>query len=136
MARQAIAILPKIEEIDRVMCTDLTRQEWIVEVHPELCFLTLAKGLRVEVPAKGLPAKKNQQGRIARQALLRRVFRDIEKQLAIANTKWPRTQVRPDDIPDAYAALWTARRRARPSQRIVHFGEGVDAEGLLQRMIA
>ena len=32
MARQTIAILPKIEEVDQSMCADIARQEWIVEV--------------------------------------------------------------------------------------------------------
>ena len=35
MSKQACAIFPKIEEVDGVMRADLTRQEWIVEVHPD-----------------------------------------------------------------------------------------------------
>jgi predicted RNase H-like nuclease len=134
MSKQTFAILPKIEEIDSVMRADLARQEWIVEVHPEVCFIVLARKLGEAVPATGLPAKQRTAGRLARLALLQRVFSDINEQVAAAN--WPRSDVGPDDVLDAYAALWTARRYAADPQTVLHLGGDADDEGLFRRMVA
>jgi threonine dehydratase len=134
MSKQACAILPKIEEVDAVMRADLTRQEWIVEVHPEVCFITLAKCLGDAVPATGLPRKQRRVGRLERLALLRRVFSDVDQHVDAAN--WPRSDVGVDDILDAYAALWTACRYALDPPSVIQLGGNADDEGLLQRMIA
>jgi predicted RNase H-like nuclease len=135
MSHQTIEILPKIEEVDRVMRADLSRQDWVAEVHPEVCFLTLAQKLRIALPPHGLPNKKTRDGRAARLALLRAVFRDVDEQ--VTQVKWRRDDVGLDDMYDAYVALWTARRYANPNQRVVSFGSGdVDAQGLLRRMVA
>jgi threonine dehydratase len=136
MSKQAFAILPKIEEIDAVMRADLARQEWIVEVHPEVCFIVLAKELGDAVPAMGLPRKQRSVGRLARLALLRRVFSDVDEQAAAAAAKWPRSHVGADDVLDAYAALWTAGRYASDPSSVVRLGGNADDEGLLQRMVA
>jgi predicted RNase H-like nuclease len=134
MSKQTFAILPKIEEVDAVMRADLARQEWIVEVHPEVCFLVLAKELGDAVPATGLPRKQRTAGRQKRLALLQRVFSDVDEHVAAAT--WPRSDVGADDVLDAYAALWTAGRYASDPQGVVQFGGSADDEGLLQRMVA
>ncbi len=134
MTKQTIAILPKIEEVDDVMRTDLSRQDWIVEVHPEVCFVTLANQLRDPVMATALPRKRRTAGRLARMALLHRVFPDVAERAAAA--PWPRLGVGRDDILDAYAALWTARRYASDPGSVARFGGDGDDYGLLQRMVA
>jgi threonine dehydratase len=134
MSKQAFAILPKIEEVDAVMCADLSRQEWIVEVHPEVCFIVLAKKLGEAVPPTGLPPKQRTAGRLARLALLQRVFSDVSERVAAAN--WPRSDVGADDVLDAYAALWTARRHVSNPQSVVQLGGDTDDEGLFRRMVA
>ena len=134
MSKQTFAILPKIEEIDATMRVDLARQEWIVEVHPEVCFIVLAKELGDAVPATGLPPKQRTAGRLARLALLERVFSDVGERVA-AET-WPRSDVGTDDVLDAYAALWTARRYASNPQSVVRLGGDADDEGLFRRMVA
>jgi predicted RNase H-like nuclease len=133
MTRQAIAILPKIAEVDAAMRVDASRQEWIVEVHPELCFLALAARLGEPVTATGLPRKRGVAGRAARLALLRRVFPDVSERVDAA--PWPRREVGRDDILDAYAALWTARRYAADPEGTARLGGDLDACGLVQRMV-
>lgn len=134
MTQQTIAILQKIEEVDDVMRTDLSRQDWIVEVHPEVCFVTLAKELGDPVGATGLPRKQRTAGRLARLALLQRAFPDVAERAAAA--PWPRTEVGRDDILDAYAALWTARRYACDPQSVMRLGGDGDDYGLVRRMVA
>jgi predicted RNase H-like nuclease len=79
-----------------------------VEVHPELSFLALAQALGRPEAQIGLPRKQRSAGKTLRRALLTAVTPDIEGQLAAVS--WPRTQVGVDDVLDAYAALWSARR--------------------------
>jgi len=134
MTQQTIAILPKIEEVDRVMRTDLSRQDWIVEVHPEVCFVTVANELSDPLMATGLPRKQRAAGRLARMELLHRVFPDVAEQAVAA--PWLQLEVGPDDILDAYAALWTARRYASHPDRVARLGGSLDDYGLLQRMVA
>jgi predicted RNase H-like nuclease len=124
MTRQTIAILPKIEEVDEVMRADPSRQRWIVEVHPELSFAALAA-------ESGLPSKRQADGRHARLELLRRVFPDVLERAGEA--RWPRREVAPDDLLDAYAALWTARRWTCGS--VTCLGGDRDEHGLLRRMV-
>jgi predicted RNase H-like nuclease len=116
------------------MRADLSRQDWIVEVHPEVCFIVLAKEVGDELPAAGLPRKQRTPGRRARLALLQRVFPDVSEQVAAAH--WPRSEVGPDDVLDAYAALWTACRYASSPRSVVVLGGDADNEGLFQRMVA
>ncbi len=128
VTRQTMGIVPKIAEVDAVLRAAPDRAEWIVEAHPELSFVTLAAALGRPVPAAGLPPKRRPAGREARLALLRQAFPDLE-----AAGPWPRSAVAPDDVLDAYAALWTARRF--PAAAIVLGGDR-DAHGLPCRMVA
>jgi predicted RNase H-like nuclease len=134
MTKQTMAVLPKIEEIDDVMCGDVSRQGWIVEVHPEVCFVALAKHLGDAVAATGLPPKKRTAGHLARLALLQRVFPDVPERVAAA--LWRQFEVSRDDILDAYAALWTASRYSRDPKSVGCLGGSVDDRGLVQRMLA
>ena len=103
-------------------------------MHPEVCFLVLARELGHVVAATGLPRKQRAAGRRARHELLQRVFADVDEHVAAA--RWRRTDVGADDLLDAYAALWTAGRWASDPQRVVQLGGTSDDEGLLQRMLA
>ena len=57
MTQQAMAILPKIREVDHVMRADSSRQDWVVEIHPEACFVALAEELGQAVAAPRPPAQ-------------------------------------------------------------------------------
>lgn len=93
---QAFNILAKIEQLDCAFDPDLTDR--IVEAHPESVFATLAG-------SPLLTKKRLVAGRLERLALLDPVFPDSEE-LLVGRL----TGAAPDDILDAAAIAWTARR--------------------------
>lgn len=99
---QAAGILPKIVEVDRYLAEHAGSDDWMIECHPEVCFVALGGG---RPPAE---TKKTAGGRAERTRLLRHAFPDAETALATAAATWPRSQVAADDLLDAYAALHTA----------------------------
>ncbi|HEX8298274.1 MAG TPA: DUF429 domain-containing protein [Rubricoccaceae bacterium] len=120
MTRQAFGILPKIAEVAAVLRADLAAARRTFEVHPEVTFAALA----------GAPlahAKKTREGRAERLALLAGVFGDAPERLA---PPLPRSAVAPDDVLDAFAALWTARRIAAGVARSLPETPPLDAHGL------
>ena len=111
MTRQAMAIAPKIAEADALLTAAPQRQRWLVEVHPELCFLALARELAHPSATGGLPRKKRSAGRALRRELIAKAFEDALAQIdAVA---WAGTVVGRDDVLDAYAGLWSALRYQR-----------------------
>ena len=91
---QAWNLVPKITEVDEAIAPG----DAVAEVHPELSFATLAGGPLAS-------RKKDVAGAAERLALLRAHFPDVVEHLA----RRPRGCA-PDDVLDAHAALWTARR--------------------------
>jgi predicted RNase H-like nuclease len=95
LTKQAWAIMPKIIEVDRLLTSK--SQSRVREGHPELSFAHLNDG-----NALGL-SKHSKEGRQNRIALLTKHFSgiasDVQKHSRVAQ-----------DLVDAYAMLWTARR--------------------------
>lgn len=119
LSRQAFGIVPKVREVDLVMTPK--RQHHLVEVHPEVSFATLA----------GVPmahAKKTPAGRAERLDVLRRVFPDIDE-----GAESRVHGAAPDDVLDAFAVAWTARRWLAGSH--VRLGGERDAWGLRMEII-
>jgi predicted RNase H-like nuclease len=120
LSRQAFGILSKVGEVDRYMTP--RRQRLIVEVHPEVSFTVLS----------GYPmasSKKTPAGRAERLDALRRVFPDIDRHASNRITG-----IAPDDIVDAFAVAWSARRWwARTHIRL---GGDPDVRGLRMEIIA
>jgi predicted RNase H-like nuclease len=108
MTKQAMAIASKIAEADQLLTAKPERERWLVEVHPEVSFLMLARTLGHPIPAIGLPRKKRAAGRVFRADLLARVFPDSSARVAAMT--WGRAHVGVDDALDAYAGLWSALR--------------------------
>nr|WP_246505205.1 DUF429 domain-containing protein [Coralloluteibacterium stylophorae] len=101
---QAFAILSKIREWDGCLAADAGFAARVHEVHPEVCFAALAGG-------KGLvESKKTPEGAARRRALLHAEFGDAAVSDLLARV--PRRLAAPDDVLDALAALWSARRIA------------------------
>jgi predicted RNase H-like nuclease len=98
LSKQTFAILPKIREVDRALRTSPNAP--VFEVHPELSFRALARSTRA------LSRKKSVGGRAERERLVREAFRTIDPEAR------PPRGARRDDVLDACAALWTARRIA------------------------
>jgi predicted RNase H-like nuclease len=101
ISRQLWNIVPKIREVDAFLRTNAWMQDRIREVHPEVCFCFMAGGRPMTT------AKKKRAGREERAALLRGEFGDtVDAALADLG----RLGCAADDLLDAFAALWTARR--------------------------
>ena len=95
LSRQAYGILPKIADVHDWLATGPDVP--VVEVHPEVCFATM-NGVVVREP------KRTPAGAAIRRRLL-------EREGLVVPTSRLRGAA-PDDIVDAAAAAWTARRYA------------------------
>ena len=101
ISKQTFAILPKIREIDELLQTRPELRHVVREVHPEVCFYEL-------VGAPLAHRKDRLAGREERREVLAQVFPRLE-----AIEKAGRAQGLPlEDILDALAACWSARRLA------------------------
>ncbi|MBI3301273.1 MAG: DUF429 domain-containing protein [Deltaproteobacteria bacterium] len=125
MSIQAFGIMPKIREVDRLMTPEL--QKRVYEAHPELAFRALA----------GAPLqynKKTHEGREERlQALAQApdgLFREIRSAFENALKAFPRVQVAPDDLLDAYVLTRTALRIANGQASRLPINPPVDGRGL------
>jgi predicted RNase H-like nuclease len=99
---QAWGIVPKIREVDELLQAKAEYQEWLQEVHPEVCFLAWSGVV--------LRSKQSAAGQVERFKLVREEFPDVER--AILEDLNPTEKVDLTDVLDAYAALWTALRWA------------------------
>jgi predicted RNase H-like nuclease len=98
LSRQAFNLVPKMREVAAAL--DASLQPAVAEVHPETSFCVLA----------GAPCahpKRTAEGVAERAARLRPCFANLDA--ALANRP---TRAKADDVLDAFAAAWTARRMA------------------------
>jgi predicted RNase H-like nuclease len=124
MSRQAWGIVEKVREVDQVLRRDPRLARRVVEIHPEVSFAVWA----------GEPmahSKKKAAGRTAR--------------LKLIEAEWPgavsecRERLRgeayqTDDLYDAFAALWTAKRIAAGKSRAIPAAFERDPAGLPMRI--
>jgi predicted RNase H-like nuclease len=113
---QTYNIMAKVGQLDRLV--DPTDPDRVIEVHPECAFKALNDD-------QGLPPKRTRDGTVVRRRLL------------AAHFDLPMTAPRGaaiDDLLDAYAVLWSARRFQRGEHRV--FGDGAtDGRGLEMRIV-
>ena len=112
-------LVPKIAEV----AAEVEPGDAVAEVHPELSLATLA----------GAPlatGKRRAAGRSQRLALLSPAFPDLAERLAARPPGCA-----PDDVLDAYATLWTARRMAAGRAEVLGDGER-DQRGLTMAITA
>lgn len=121
---QAWSIVPKIREVDVFPRSEPKCQEWLLEVHPEVCFLAWSDRL--------LYGKHSAVGQMERLGLTREEFPDAER--AILEDLNATHKVDLTDILDAYAALWTALRRTNNDHETLVEVETLD--GIQVGMIA
>ena len=121
---QSWAIYPKIREVDAAISPSI--QQWCVEVHPEVCFRAWNGNMAMPY------SKKTSQGRAAREALITGTFGATAR--AEVRTAYARGLVSDDDINDAFAALWTARRIAAGTAVTIPPVPPLDAAGLRMEM--
>lgn len=125
LSKQAYNLLGKIRQLDQLLQEDPDRIGRVHEVHPELAFAQWNGG---EPMAQ---AKKTAAGAAQRQALVEPWFpalvADIERAV-------PRSQLAIDDIRDALACLWSARRLALGEALVL--GGDRDRQGLVMQICA
>ncbi|QJR10488.1 hypothetical protein DSM104443_01552 [Usitatibacter rugosus] len=102
LSQQSVAILPKMREVDVYLrahpdCLDVVR-----EVHPEVCFAAWNGGTPMQL-RKSLSA-----GAAEREAIVDSSWPGFRSGLVVRGGPYAR-----DDLNDAIAALWTARRVAK-----------------------
>jgi predicted RNase H-like nuclease len=110
---QTLNLLPRIEDVDRVMTPDL--QSRVFEVHPELSFAAMNGDDPVRAP------KRSATGSNERRALLERAGVIVPERPAGAAL---------DDLLDACALAWSARRVACGTARRVPDRPARDSRGL------
>lgn len=101
---QAFGIYPKVKEVDDLLRERPEFQDSIYEIHPELCFYAWNSASPMVHPKKSGP------GFMERIALIEATFGPDS--FPTVRATHSRTRVADDDILDAFAALWTARRIA------------------------
>lgn len=122
LSRQAFELLPKIEEVDAFVRGRESSRDWLIEVHPELCFMSLNANRVLEPKGKSW-------GRVARTILVGAEFVDFPE--ALRRARLPSGEL--GDALDAYAALWTARRFGRGDAETL--GGETDNFGVIMRMV-
>jgi predicted RNase H-like nuclease len=122
ISKQLYNILPKICEVDRLLSAPSSRPRHLFEMCPELSFATIT----------GHPMphnKRTPEGRAERMEALRLPFGDVTSLV-----ERPPTGAAPDDVFDALAGAWTARRYAAGT--CLRLGGEVDEKGLRMEVVA
>lgn len=123
LSKQAYYLLPKIRQLDQLLLADPRRIDRVHEVHPELAFSQWNGG---EPMAQ---AKKTAAGFAQRQGLVESVFPGFAGQIRSSVGK---SKLANDDILDAIACLWSARRLVQ--HRALVLGGERDGCGLPMRI--
>ncbi|MEM5433994.1 DUF429 domain-containing protein [Paraburkholderia diazotrophica] len=126
ISQQAFNILRKIADIDRALRASARDASRVFEVHPELAFMQLQAEQGGE--ERGLiEGKTTVDGHARRKALLDPVF-GASVQAALDGRV--SRHVQKDDVLDAFAVLWSARRIATGSAIMLPVEEPRDSAGL------
>lgn len=127
VSAQAWHLFPRVRELDDLL---RSRPEWcdrLVEVHPELSFLALNDGVALSA------SKHRIDGIYRRRALIAGAFGMAAIESAVAQLAG--TRVKEDDMLDAFAVLWSARRWVNGSGETLPADPPVDACGLPMRIM-
>ena len=125
LSKQAYNLLPKIRQLDQLLLAGPQRSDRVHEVHPELAFSQWNGG---EPMAHG---KKTAAGAAQRQALVEAQFPGLALKIRTGVAK---SKLADDDILDAIACLWSARRLLRKGALVL--GGERDGCGLPMRITA
>ena len=122
---QSFGIYRKVAEVNRLMTPEL--QNRIVEIHPEVSFWALANKRPMQYPKRTLP------GFNERRSLLMSAL-GIEIPSDVGAKQWVRGAAA-DDVLDAIAAAWSARRFAEGRSKTLPTRPLKDAKGLRMEMV-
>ena len=126
LSRQAFGILAKIQEVDAELVGSPKLQARVREVHPEVCFAVWNGAAMAH--RKATPA-----GRAEREALIDAEWPGHRRRLL---TAVHRHRCAPDDLNDAFAALWSARRIRDGLSVVLPESPPVDSAGLHMETVA
>jgi predicted RNase H-like nuclease len=104
IAKQTFHLFPKIREIDVLITPAL--QSRVYEVHPEAAFWVM-NGKQPVALAKKAKSQNHKPGLSLRRELLRSAGFPIQR---LPNATYRKSDVGDDDLIDACACAWTARR--------------------------
>ena len=125
LSKQAVAIAPKICEVDEILRRRRDLTERVFEVHPEVSFAIWNGGRPMTVK------KSKLEGRDMRRRLVIPHFGQSLFDDALATA---RGSAKEDDVLDAFAALWSAER-IHAGQHVPLGDGGTDAAGLPMRIV-
>lgn len=128
LSKQAWNIVPKIRDIDTLLCDTRALRGVLRECHPELCFRAL-NGRRAMQHNK-----KTADGQLERLAVLERYFPSCHALFEQACTRFLRRQVARDDIIDAMVCALTAKY-GYGDYRTVPASPARDGQGLPMEMV-
>jgi predicted RNase H-like nuclease len=131
VSRQCFHLFPKIRELDALMMPE--RQARVVECHPEGAFWAMNDGQPLSEPKK-VKSQPYAPGLTLRRELLARAGLAPD---AVAAWRFPVSEAGEDDLLDACACAWTARRTL--SGEAVRFPKGeppCDGRGLRMEILA
>ncbi len=125
ISKQSFAIAPKIREVDAFVRAAPGCEEWLLEVHPEVCFREMS-GLKGPL----LP-KATAVGKAERAALLPIALGEFGITVPAPMPKV--SGAKPDDVLDAFVGLWTALRHRAAKSAVL--GGDKDAHEVIMRMV-
>jgi predicted RNase H-like nuclease len=124
MSKQAWGIVPNVREVDALLRQDAELAARVFEVHPEVSFAAWAgKPMR--------HSKKKAAGRLERLKLILAEWPDA---VTRCRAMLAGESYEVDDLYDAFAALWTARRISAKKSRAIPLISARDANGLPMRI--
>lgn len=126
MSCQAFGIVKKIREVDRTLIENSAARGKVVEVHPEVSF-AMWQGRPMQNP------KRRKAGRAERRDLIRGEWPEA---LERCEASLDRSKSKLDDLYDAFAALWSARRVASGAAVQLPENAPTDACNLPMRIVA
>lgn len=127
ISQQAFAIIPKVREVDDLMQSSPEIRSRVREVHPEVSFAYWNDGRPMSA------SKRTAAGAAERERLIDAFWPGVRTEL---REILPRGRVKRDDLNDAFAALWTARRIASAAAVSLPEKPAVDSIGLRMEIVA
>ncbi|MCU4717929.1 DUF429 domain-containing protein [Halapricum hydrolyticum] len=136
LSSQAWGLIPRIQEVDRLLRDEVDAETTILESHPEVCFTALHGG-------ESLPSKHDEDGIEARRTVLEAVddsiagvYERFEATLIDGQPPWARRigESNRDDLLDAMVLTLTAKYGAGGFRRFPE-DPPLDAEGLPMQIV-
>jgi len=124
VSKQIFHIFPKMREVDRLMTPEL--QARVFEVHPELAFWAMNGSKPLPLPKK-LKGRPHEPGLALRRALLVAAEFPLA---ALPEARYRAADAGADDLLDACACAWSARRIADGHATRFPSSPPLDARGL------